>query len=291
MATKEQIVEHRESEIPIASQWKATFPVDLEIEKNSEMFALRYIKCASAFILDRRGILDEKCFKTRTIDKLLVTAFQSSVPAAKRVSSTFDGLYDAIQQGYLREFAIVFYKKPNEEDINEVFAFRFAYGDEGEIFVSLNNGIDTNESSQELLQAKFVDTDNTKQMFASTIKKLHRCIKKMEPLPQGSDASFRVSYTEKAPKDYTPEGYLLSPMFYTLNQDIRKASIGIVCGGHHKIQMLAASQYLKQDFDLDKTTTLNPNMSIMANQSKRKGRISRDSPYGLSQGITKKNKD
>lgn len=152
MATKEQIVEHRESEIPIASQWKATFPVDLEIEKNSEMFALRYIKCASAFILDRRGILDEKCFKTRTIgmayftmyhkyfytDKLLVTAFQSSVPAAKRVSSTFDGLRDAIQQGYLREFAIVFYKKPNEEDINEVFAFRFAYGDEGEIFVSLN---------------------------------------------------------------------------------------------------------------------------------------------------------
>ncbi|EGT39730.1 CBN-HIM-3 protein [Caenorhabditis brenneri] len=253
------------------TSWENSFPAEIEKESNSVLLVHRFIKIASSFILDKRGILEkqgDKFFKTRTIEKLLIPMFDKDNAKAKLLIKKIDSLKAAIEKKYLREFAIVFYQRPNEEDTIEVFSFRLMYGSEGNINLALNSKIGSEESDQNLLQATFTDLNTTKLNFCDTIRKLHRCIKQLDNLPTDADASFRISFTENKPEDYMPEGYDTSLSFYELNNEIQKGPLGILCGGHNRVQLLAASQLWKEGA-VDLNQTVNSIQSIIVKSAKK----------------------
>uniref|UniRef100_A0A1I7T8Q9 HORMA domain-containing protein n=1 Tax=Caenorhabditis tropicalis TaxID=1561998 RepID=A0A1I7T8Q9_9PELO len=281
-----------------SAKWEMTFPATLETELDSATFVHRLIKISSSFILDKRGIFEnhgDTFFKSRIIEKLYIPMFNKDNTMAKLLIDKIEALKEAIQKKYLREFAIVFYQTPDEEDVMEVFAFRLMYGAEDQIEVSLSSDIDSEEFSENLIQATFTDLDATKAVFSDTIKKVHRCIKQLDNLPHESDASFRVSFTPETPNDYIPTGYDASSEFYKLNSSAAKRQIGVICGGHHKLQFLAASRLWKSVPDLNQSIG-SCNQSIIALSTKAKSvkgsqkktdRVEQRMPYGKTLTINK----
>lgn len=68
-----------------------------------------------------------------------------------------------------------------------------------------------------------------------------------------------------APEDYMPNGFDESDQFYKLDSSIMNMELGTMCGGHHKIQVLAASHLIKQGraaVDLNQTS-VSMNQSIL----------------------------
>lgn len=279
------------------AKWDQTFPNEIESEKNSATFVHRFINITAAFILDKRGLLEDKCFKTRNIEKLQMPTFCKEHPISSRLKEKIDALKEAISNKYLLEFAVVFYRKPDEEDVIEVYSFRLMYGSEGEIRLSIDTGLGSDAYSQNLTTATFTDLTTTKKYFVDTIRKLHRCIKHLDSFPEETDASFRIAFTEHAPKDYMPKGFDESDKFYEITPEVTKDQFGILCGKHHKLQLLAASQCWKANCDLNKTMNSSFNQSIcepVAKTSKAqpsKGaekkaeRTGRRLPYGKSETL------
>uniref|UniRef100_A0A8R1DK48 HORMA domain-containing protein n=1 Tax=Caenorhabditis japonica TaxID=281687 RepID=A0A8R1DK48_CAEJA len=277
------------------ASWSTTFPVELEIEKSSSTFAFRFIKCTTSFILDKRSLLSDTCFKTRTIEKLLVPCFKQDNVTAQRLSEKLDGLKAAISSRYLKEFAVVFYRQPDEEDVIEVYNFRLMYSEDGDVALSMDTGFGREEDSQNLINAKFTSLEDTKKQFVDALKKLHRCMKGLENIPEDADASFRISFTEGTPKDYMPKGFDGSSEFFHI--DSRSVQLGIVCGGYHKVQMLAASLLLKPGRvteDLNKTS-YSGNQSLVEAPTPKKAtsKISpkkkRIHPYGHTGSLERRN--
>ncbi|PIC51634.1 hypothetical protein B9Z55_002069 [Caenorhabditis nigoni] len=289
----------RTSTVNSNSKWESTFPADIQTEKNSATFVHRFISITSAFILDKRGILGEKHFKTRTIEKLQIPVFERENSVSVRLIKKIDALKQAVVSKYLREFAIVLYQKPDEEDVKEVFSFRLMYGEEDQISISVDTGINTDVFSQSLASATFSDLGTTRQYFVDTIIKLHRCIKHLETLPAETDASFRISFTEHAPKDYMPEGFDESDKFYEIAPEMTRDQFGILCGNHHKLQLLAASQFWKPG-DFGNTTFNSLNQSIVdaptlktkqtKGVEKKSERVGRRFPYGQTATMNKGNR-
>ncbi|CAI2301469.1 unnamed protein product [Caenorhabditis sp. 36 PRJEB53466] len=270
--------------------WGETFPRDLEVEDSSYKFAFRFIKCTTAFILDKRGVLPSECFVTRRIDKIQCSNFDKKNTLALTLNDKLNGVAEAIEKGYLREFAIVFFQPPNEEKILEVYTFRLQYKDDDSVQLSLTSGLDSQEFSQNLVNTEFNNLDDTKSKFIETMKTLYRVIKKLVDLPADIDGSFRLSYTDKAPKDYVPEGFCQNEKFYEISQDMLRKQLGIVCGGFHKVQVLAASELLKE-VDMNITFENSANLScVVPTPQKRKSiGVQRNSrkhrPYGCTRSI------
>ncbi|CAI5446724.1 unnamed protein product [Caenorhabditis angaria] len=237
--------------------WSKTFPTNLEEQGFSKEFVYRFVLLSSAMILEKRRLLPDSCFRRRVIEKLQISNYSLENEISKRLKTKIDSLKPALEQGYLAEFAIVFYRKPEEEDVFEVFSFKFAYKEDGkQVALSLATGVNTEEMHSHLIDFEFQSLDSIRQEFIRMMKILHRYVSRgLEDLPENSDGSFRIAYTSKAPADYCPEGFEKSENFYQINTAADGiAEVGVIGGGHHAVQIIGASLLKKANVaDFNKT--------------------------------------
>ncbi|KAL3419667.1 hypothetical protein PVAG01_08165 [Phlyctema vagabunda] len=162
-------------------------------------------------------------------DILLVT--RGSHPHCDKLYGWIDGINDAMERQFLKEFKLVLGTGPHERlDLLESYTFHFTYSYGGP---SLQ--IDTQRASGEVDTSKFLFV--TKEDIKSFIGDLREWLLPLDELPVKPSVRMELKYTDSAPEDFHAINFkaygFVKPSLDTSAQT--KKSLASVNTGHHSV--------------------------------------------------------
>ncbi|KAF8912012.1 HORMA domain-containing protein [Gymnopilus junonius] len=234
----------------------------------SESYFTSVDEAASSHIsLSGSSASQESVNPRRTVNgfKVMTIARGYTDEADKILNYLENGIFDALEKGYLRSFIFAIYldnKDPN--NIVEAYTFNFKYHTIPGSGVTLpvmslasgqNVPLDKRKAAIEdpvsmaIMKGRTPTLKDVKMSVKSMLKTLIQAMHRMEDLPRRRFATFKVFYTDGTPLDYEPPNFQAGDvdkdrwffMTHDLDEVPDRCSIGTIQTGHHSVKLSVTS--------------------------------------------------
>ena len=177
-----------------------------------------------------RSELPDDTFSTMSIDGFRVTMLKNTDhPVASQICSTTANAVRALKDGFLKELQMVFYPNAGSDEIIESYKFSFELPNDRRDS-GFGEGSD-GTVSHELL----------KKSTLQLLRSMSTYMQTSAALPSTAQMNFRIFYTDDAPKDYNPPGFIsLSPKSHGtkfLETPPTPVNFGSIASKWHKVDV------------------------------------------------------